>query len=83
MGSLALHTGSLTVHWEENTSYISVVEYEIVTPIVKHIEIPVCFLQEKLTMFSLFQNMISIVSFRNICVPNHFQVQLSIRLING
>ena len=45
MESLELHTSAPTVHWEENTSFISVVEAEIDTPIVKHIEIPVFFLQ--------------------------------------
>ena len=47
MESLALYTGAPTVHWEDNTSCISVVEAKIVTPRVKHIDIPVCFLQEK------------------------------------
>ena len=45
MEALALHIGAPTIHWEDNTSYISVVEAKIVTPIVKHIDIPVCFLQ--------------------------------------
>ena len=45
MEASALHTGSPTVHWEDNTSCISVVEAKIVTPRVKHIDIPVCFLQ--------------------------------------
>ena len=45
--ALALYTGAPTVHWEDNTSCISFVEAKIVTPIVKHIDIPVCFLQEK------------------------------------
>ena len=40
-----LHTGAPTVHWEDNTIFISVVEAKIVTPIVKHIDIPFCFLQ--------------------------------------
>ena len=47
MESLALQTGATTVYWENNTSCISVVEAKIVTPTVKHIDIPVCFLQEK------------------------------------
>ena len=38
MEALALHTGAPTVHWEDNTSCISVVEAKIVTPIVKHID---------------------------------------------
>ena len=47
MEALALHTGAPTVHWEDNTCCISVVEYKRVTPRVRHIDIPVCFLQEK------------------------------------
>ena len=47
MEALALHTGAPTVHWEDNTSCIYVVEAKIVTPIVKHIGIIVCFLQEQ------------------------------------
>ena len=45
MEDLALHPSALTVHWEYNTSCISVVEAKIVIPIVKHIDVPVCFLQ--------------------------------------
>ena len=48
MEALALHTGAPTVNWEYNTSFISVFEYKIVTPIVEHIDIPIYFLQEKL-----------------------------------
>ena len=47
MEALALHTGAPTVNWEDNTSFISVVEAKRVTPIVKNIYIKVCFLQEK------------------------------------
>ena len=47
MEALALHTGAPTVHWEENTSCIYFVKDKIVTPRVKHIDIPVCFLQEQ------------------------------------
>ena len=47
MEALALHTGAPTVHWEDNTSFISLVEAKRVTPRVKHIDITVCFLQEK------------------------------------
>ena len=47
MKALALHTGAPTVHWEDNTSCIYAVEAKIVTSIVKYIDIPVCFLQEK------------------------------------
>ena len=47
MESLSVHNGAPTVHWEYNTSCISVVESKNVTPRVKHIDIPVCFLQEQ------------------------------------
>ena len=47
MESLALHTGAPTVHWEDNTSFIYVVESKRVTLRVKHIGISVCFFQEK------------------------------------
>ena len=47
MEALDLHTGAPTVHWEDNTSFISFVEAKIVTPRVKHIDITVCFLQEQ------------------------------------
>ena len=43
--ALAIHTVTLTVHWEDTTSCISMVEDKIVTPIVKQINIPVFFLQ--------------------------------------
>ena len=73
--ALKFHTGAPTVNWEENTICIYVVEAKRVTTRVKHIDISVCSQQEKLTMVSLFQNMMSIVSCRQICVPNHVQVQ--------
>ena len=47
MEALAIHTGEPTVCWGYNTSYIYVVEAKIFTPKVKHIVIPVYFLQEK------------------------------------
>ena len=47
--SLAIHTGSPTVNWEENTSYISVVEDKIVTPRVKHLDIHIYFYKKNLT----------------------------------
>ena len=47
MEALALYTGATTVHCEDNTSCIYVVESKRVTPRVKHIDIPVCFLQEQ------------------------------------
>ena len=47
MEALALHTGVPTVHWEDNTSCISIIEAKRVTPRVKHIYIPVFFLQDQ------------------------------------
>ena len=47
MEALSIHTGAPTVNWEDNTSFISFVEAKRVTPIVKHIGIPVYFPQEK------------------------------------
>ena len=44
---LSLHTGAPTVHWKDNTIYISVVEAKIVSPRVKNIYITVCFLQDQ------------------------------------
>ena len=45
MEALALQNGAPIVHWEENTSFVSIVEAKTLTPIVKHIDIPVCFMQ--------------------------------------
>ena len=45
MESLALHSDAPIVYWEDNKICISVVESEIVTPVVKHIDITVYFLQ--------------------------------------
>ena len=78
MKDLALHTCAPTLHWEDNTSFIYVVESKIVDTIVKHIDIPVFFYKNSLTMVYLFQNMVSIVSCRQICAPNYFQIQLSV-----
>ena len=47
MEALEIHTGVPTVYCEDNASFIYVVEAQRVTPRVKHIDIPVCFLQEK------------------------------------
>ena len=47
MEALALYTGATTLHWEDKTSCISVVESKRVTPRVKHIDILVYFLQEQ------------------------------------
>ena len=38
MEDLELHTGASTVHWEDNTSCISIFESKIVTPRVKKID---------------------------------------------
>ena len=46
-------------------------------------DIPVCFIQEKLTIIVFLPTMISIVSCRQICASNHVQVQLSMGVING
>ena len=75
MEALALHTGAPTVHWEDNTSFISFVEAKIVTHRVKRIDISFCFLQEQFTIVPFFQNIRSTVSCRQICAPNHVQVQ--------
>ena len=47
MGDLSLHTSAPTVHWEDNTSSIYVVEDTIFTTRSKRIDIPVYFLQEQ------------------------------------
>ena len=47
MEALALYTRAPIVHWEDNTSCISVVEVKRVTPRVKQVDITVYFLQEK------------------------------------
>ena len=47
MESLALRNSAPTVHWEDNTSFISIVEAKRVTPRVKNMVIPLCFVQEK------------------------------------
>ena len=46
MGALTLHTGAPTVYWEDKTCCVYFVGPQRVIPRVKHIEIPVCFLQE-------------------------------------
>ena len=47
MEALSLHTEAPTVHWVDNTIFISVVEAKRFFPTVKHIDISVCFLLEK------------------------------------
>ena len=83
MEAIALQTCAPTVHWEDNTSCIYVVEAKIVTTKVKHIVIPICFPQEKIYNGALFSNIRSLVSCHQICAPNHVQVQLSARVLNG
>ena len=83
MKDLALHNVVPIVLWEYNTRYIYGVDAKRVTTIVKHISILVCFLQLFLTKVFLFQNMISIVSFHQICALNHVQVQLSVGVLNS
>ena len=53
MEVLEFYTGAPTVHWDDNTSCISVVEAKIVTPRVKHVDIPVCFLQRAILQWYL------------------------------
>ena len=43
MEDLELHSGATTLHWEDNTSFISIVEAKRVTPRIKHIYIPSIF----------------------------------------
>ena len=54
MEALALHTGATTWHWKDYTSCISVVEGKIVSPRVKHIVIPIYFLQKKYDFLNYF-----------------------------
>ena len=54
MEDLALHTGSQKVYWEDNTSCIYFSEDKIVTPIFKHIEIPVYFSTRKIWLWYLY-----------------------------
>ena len=55
MEALALHTDAPTVHGEDYTSCISIVEAKGITPRVKHIYIPVVFLQFFFTMTFFYQ----------------------------
>ena len=47
MEALSLHTSAPALNWEYKTSCSFFVEAKRVTPRVKHIDIPVCFLQEQ------------------------------------
>ena len=76
MEALALYTGAPTVHWEDNTSCIYVVEAKRVTPReLNTLILQSVFYNRNLTMVSFFQNMRIPVSCRQICAPNHVQVQ--------
>ena len=83
MEVLALHTCAPTVHWKTNTSCICVVEDKIFTPRVKYIDIPVYFLLEQFVNDIFVPKYESLVSYRKICAPNHVQVKLSVKVING
>ena len=83
MEALALHTGAQTVHWEENTNFISVLESKIVTTRVKILKFLYDFYKNNLKMVFLFQNIRSLVSWRQICAPKHVQVQLPVVVLNG
>ena len=48
MEALPLQTGAPAVYWEYITGCIYVVEAKILTPRVKHIDFPICFLLEKI-----------------------------------
>ena len=78
MEELALHTGAPTVHWEYNTSFISVVEAKIVTRRVKHIDIPVRFILKQ------FYNGIFIPKYDNYSVmpADMCTKPCSVRIIN-
>ena len=82
MEALSLHTGEPTVHWEDNASFICGVEDKVITPKVKHIDVSVFFYTKNLIVVILLSNTRSLVSFWQICSPNHFQVQLSVRVLN-
>ena len=74
MKALSLRTGAPTVHWEDNTIFLSVVEAKIVTPVGKYIEINVCFLQET------FDNGLFILKYDDsVVVP----ADMSTRLFSG
>ena len=84
MEDLAIYTGVPTVHWEDIKKYVSLMLklkgllLELNTFIFLSV-----FYKSNLTMISLFQNMRSPVSCRQICAPNHVQFQLSVGLLNG
>ena len=80
---LKIHTGAPTVHREDITNCIYVVEAKIVTTRVKKIGIPVCFLQEQFDNgpFIPKYDKSSVIP-ADIFGPNHVQVQLSAGVLN-
>ena len=80
---LSLHTGAPKVHWGFNTSCISVVESKIITPRVKKIIFLSVSYKNNFAMVLLFTNMRRLVSFRQICAPNHILDQLSVGVLHG
>ena len=75
MEYLALHNGAPKVHWEDKKVVFMLL---MITELL--LELKTLIFQSVLyyinfTMVSLFQNMISPVSCRKICAPNHVQVQ--------
>ena len=51
MEALELHTGEPTVHRKDNTSCVSGVEAKIVTLILKHIDITICFQKKSIKWY--------------------------------
>ena len=83
MEALSLHTGAPTIHWKDNPSFITVVEYKRVTLRVKPLTLLSIFYKKILTMVFLFQNTRNLVLFRQICEPKYVKVQLLVWVING
>ena len=81
--ALSLHTSAPIVHWEDNTSCISVVEDKIVTPRFKKKSLQSVFYKNNLNIIFFPPNMRSSVSVRKIFALNYVKVQLSAGLLNG
>ena len=64
-------------------SQCTVGEAKIFTRIVKHIYISVYFLQENFDNGPFVKIMRSLVYCRQICAPDHVQVQISVVVLNG
>ena len=75
MENLALQTGAPTVHWEDNTGCVSIVEAKKLLLELKTFMLLSIFYKRNLKMVSFFQNMRGPVPCRNICAQNHVQVQ--------